>query len=265
MPDPIINIVIPVSKNAYVVGLFEMLEDLECDVETTNLLTYVDGGLELFQKVRNLTNKSKFKQRLCVYRKKGNPSVSSIFRRRKRIGDIHKEIKQYLGDCDYVFLVEDDTRFDSDTLEKLLSNYRLVQKFGEVDNAGFVSGVQLGRWGFAHIGAWEVDNVEDPASISSVSKGEGIREVDAAGLYCCLVSRSNYLNGTFEPFGKILGPDFTFGLSLRRKGLVHIIDFDIKCDHLTKKEPVTFDNTEIIKIRFDKTDNARFGWELKQL
>ncbi len=259
MPDSIVNIVIPVSKNDYVVGLFEMLEELECDLEITNLLTYVDGGLELFQKVRNLTNKSKFKQRLCVYRKKGNPSVSSIFRRRKRIGDIHKEIKQYLGDCDYVFLVEDDTRFAKDTLKSLILTYSVNK------NVGFVSGVQLGRWGFAHIGAWSVDDVEDPATIHSIEKSWGLVEVDAAGLYCCLVSRSNYLSGTFEPFEKILGPDFTFGLSLRRKGLLNLVDFDIKCDHLTKKEPVTFDNTKIIGIRFDKTDSARFGWELHQL
>ena len=66
-----ITIVVPISRVDYLARFFVRLEMLDCDSEKTNLLCYVDGPLELYQKVRNYIVNSKFKNKLCVYRRKG--------------------------------------------------------------------------------------------------------------------------------------------------------------------------------------------------
>lgn len=249
-----ITIVVPISRSDYLARFFIRLEMLDCDSEKTNLLCYVDGPLELFQKVRNYTVNSKFKNKLCVYRKKGIASVSSVHRRRQRISDIHNEIKELINDCDYIFLTEDDTLFPMDTLKKLYKTALNKKYFG------FISGVELGRWGYEHIGAWKLDNVYDPNQITSIKLGKGIEEIDAAGLYCCLTTKENYMKNFFKPFENILGPDFDFGINLRKQGLLNFIDHSIHCEHLNLKGSVTVLNSKIIQIRFDKNDNEKFGW-----
>jgi hypothetical protein len=247
-----VTIIMPVSRIDYLDQIFARLEILECDKEQTNLLTYVDGDWTLFEKTRNLTVNSKFKERLCVYRKKGLPNVGSVIRRRKRIADIHNEVKEYLKKSEYYFLLEDDTIFPLDTLKVLLNNYSLYPF------AGFISGIELGRWGFTHIGAWKVNDIYNPTEITSVPMDEGLQEVDAAGLYCCLTK--NYFNYTFEPFDSVFGPDVSFGLWLRRQGLKNYIHYGLKCTHLTKKEPISFKNTPVIQVQFTKEDDS---WKLK--
>jgi hypothetical protein len=252
-----VTIIIPISRKEYINDLFLRLELLKCDKDRVNLLTYVDGSLDLFQKVRNLTMNSKFKDRLCVYRKKGLPSVSSISRRRRRIAEIHNEVKEYLRDSKYVFLVEDDTVLPINALEKLYKLY-LLKPY-----AGFVSGIQLGRWGFTYIGAWKVDDVYKPNRIESIKLSNGIKEVDCAGLYCCLIKTENYLNNEFKSFENILGPDTDLGLNLRKQGLKNYVDMSVRCGHKTKKEEINFLNSDIIKVVFERNSDYKFGWEQK--
>lgn len=253
-----VNIVLLVSRDKYLRDVFDSLNALVCDLDT-NLFVYVDGDLNLFKKAREHVRRSKFKERLCVYRKKGLPNVSHIFNRRKRIGEIHDEIKNYIKDGEFIFLVEDDTLVPSDALELMLKD------MWSHSNVGFISGVELGRWGFLHIGAWRVDDINDPRYIYSITDGEGLDEVDAAGLYCCLTRRVNYISGMFKPFEKILGPDFTFGIDLRCKGFTNYVNKSIKCTHKTPKEDINFVNSEIIQIKFDKIEGSKLGWELGKL
>lgn len=245
------TIILPVSRPDFLNRIFAQLELMACDKETTNLIVISDGGWALFEKVRNLTVNSKFKERLCIYRHKGIPNVSSQPRRRKRISDIHTEIQKEIKPADYYFLLEDDTMFPLNTLTTLMNMYE------DHPHAGFVSGVQIGRHGFSHIGSWRVNDVYNPTTITSVPKGEGIVEVDAAGIYCCLTK--HYMENKFQPFEDILGPDVSFGLWLRRQGLKNYINYDLQCSHLTKKGEINFKNTEIIQLEFEKTDR----WTLK--
>lgn len=255
-----VAIILPVSRDKYLKEVFQSLEALHCDLENTSLLVYVDGGLDLFEKARNFVRNSKFVEKVCIYRKKGLPNVSHMSSRRKRIGDIHKEIATYLTDnYEFVFLLEDDTLIPPYTLEVLLGDMR------SMPNVGFVSGAELGRWGFVHIGAWKVDNLLDIKTITSIADGSGLQEVDAAGLYCCLTRRVNYIVGDFVPFEKILGPDVSYGLDLRRKGYTNYVNLDIQCVHKTPKEDIEFANNEIIQVKFDKMDSSRTGWKLSTL
>lgn len=255
----ITTIILPVSRKDYLNKIFVMLEMLECDRNNTNLLCYVDGSLELFQETRNLVINSKFKEKLCVYRRKGIGSVSSVHSRRQRIADIHNEIKGLINETDFIFLIEDDTLFPSDTLKKMLHTALMKKYFG------FISGVEVGRWGFTHIGGWLVDNIYDINQITSIKKGFGIEEIDGAGLYCCLTTKENYLKNLFKPFDKILGPDFDFGINLRKQGLKNYIDHSIQCQHLTKKYIITISNSQIIRVRFDKSDEEKIGWKMSIL
>ena len=67
------TIVLPVSRDKHLDLIFPLLEQLECDREQTNLLTIVDGDNNLFLKVRNLTQLSKFKESLTIHFKSKEP------------------------------------------------------------------------------------------------------------------------------------------------------------------------------------------------
>jgi GT2 family glycosyltransferase len=178
-----------------------------------------------------------------------------MIRRRQRIADMHNEMKKFINKCDYVFLVEDDTLLPKDALTKLL------QGFEKYPDAGFVSGVQVGRWGFEILGAWRTDNAFEPEQITSTKLEEGIQEVDGAGFYCCLVRKENYIDHNFAPFEKILGADVNFGFSLRKKGLKNYVDYSIHCDHVTKKEVLSVDTAKIVQVEFNREPSNNFGWE----
>lgn len=242
-----VTIILIVSRDRFLKDVFACINALVCDSSATALFVYVDGDLNLFQKVREFVRVSKYDNRICVYRKKGIPSVSNVRGRRDRIAKIHKEIATYLTNAnEYVLLLEDDTIIPPWALQDLLND--IIGK----SNVGLVSGVELGRWGYTHIGAWRVDNCFEPESIESIGNEDGLVEIDASGLYCCMTKLSNYLEGDFMPFEKILGPDFSFGLGLRKKGLVNYANMEIKCIHKTPKEDITFENSKIIGIKFDK-------------
>lgn len=251
-----VTIVLPVSRDTFLQRIFANLDSLVCISAETNLLVYVDGDLNLYEKARNLTVNSKFAQKLCIYRRKGMPNVGSVRSRRVRIADIHSEFKALIDKCDYIFLLEDDTLMPTTTLAVLLKHYS-THPF-----AGFISAIEIGRWGFTHIGAWKVDDIYNPKQITSVPNGEGLVEVDAAGFYCCLVKYENYMRHDFKPFEDILGPDVNFGIELRKIGLKNYIDYSLHCKHLTIKDEITFLNTDIVQVQFDKEGEK---WSMKQL
>lgn len=253
-----VTIVIPISRKHFLRRLFARLDILECPPDT-NLLCYVDGDLELYGIARNFVLNSKFKERLCIYRKRGQAGTSSVKTRRQRIADVHNEIKGLIKECDYIFIIEDDTIVPTDALTKLLNGYSIHPY------AGFISGLELGRWGFTHIGAWKVDDIYNIHKIESIKSGSGIEEIDAAGFYCCLVKRDNYINHFFKPFLEILGPDVNFGIEMRRQGLKNYVDHSIHCAHLNLKGDITFQNSSIVQITFTKNESAKFGWDQKSV
>lgn len=255
-----VTIVMPISRVDYLRRIFAQLEMLDCDSQNVSLLTYVDGPLDLFQKARNFTVNSKFAERLCVYRKKGSPNVGGIHQRRKRIAAIHNEIKEHISDKnEFVFLVEDDGLFPTRTLKKL------TQRYLENTDAGFISGIEIGRWGHLHIGAWEFDDIYNPTTTTSPPKKEGIHKIDAAGLYCCLTKTKTYLKHNFEPLDKALGPDAHFGLTLRQKGFLNYVDYDVQCIHLTKRGMITVEGSDVVQVQLSNNGDNKKNWAMKTL
>jgi len=253
----VVTIAMPVSRPDYLKRIFAQLDMMPCDRDTTNILVYVDGDQRLFEIARNFVINSKFHEKLCVYRKKGLPSVNYIRGRRKRIAEIHNEMKQILNFCDYVFLLEDDTLMPLNALEKLTQNALMYP------HAGFITGVQIGRWGITVPGIWKVDNPYDVKTISScLPKNGEIEEIDAAGLYCALTKLDNYKKMVFEPFDEILGPDVSFGLALRREGYKNYVDWSLNTSHLTKKGEIKMYNTQLQRIQFTKDSQGRWIQEI---
>lgn len=227
----VINIIMPISRKHFLGEVFSHLNNLDTGKHTVNILGYVDGDLKTFEVARNLLIKTKFNERLCLYRNKGVPSDSSVVIRRQRISDIHNEIKDHIGKCDFVFVVEDDTLVPPDALIKLLSIHNRK-------NVGLASGVQVGRWGFLHIGAW----IAGDDIVSIPYKDKGVIRVDACGMYCVLARRESYMAHFFKPYGKTMGPDVDWGLSLRELSMQNYIDYSVRCGHMTSKGIIEVNN-----------------------
>jgi len=240
-----VTIFLPISRD-YIDRVFARLELLECDSSYTNLLVMVDGNdQDLFLKARNLTEKSKFNERLCI-QYKSDRVPQNIPERRQRIADIKNKSREYIGDCDYIFGIEDDTLVPPDALKKL------IQGINNHPNAGIIEGVELGRWQIPYVGGWKFDSVYTPTNIQSVMPGDS-EEIDAGGFYCYITSRNNYINHDYKPYSTILGPDVNYGISLRQKGLKNYIDWTVDCIHLDKNgNELSLVNKRPIQVEFNK-------------
>jgi len=237
------------------------LEMLDCDREQTSILTLVDGDASLFLTARNLTEQSKFASRLCIQRKPDGRPRYDLRARRLRISSLHNEMKRHIpADCDYVFSLEDDGVIKPDALKRLLNVY-LTHPF-----AGLVTGVQIGRHGIHHLGLWAADDVYEPTTITSLVPGEGVQEIDAAGMYCVLTKRGNYINHEFKPFGNNdLGPDVEWGLALRQVGFKNYAEFGVWVEHrLPDGGVLTRANTTVQQMKLTK-DGGMWRQQVIQL
>lgn len=249
-----ITIFMPVSRATYLDRIFAALELMECDAEYTNLLVIVDGDAKLFVDVRNRVEMSRFANRLCLqFKSKHVLRQFSIQERRLRISDIHNMAKENIQPCDYVFGIEDDTIIPTDALKKLMRAY------GQYPFAGFIEGIEMGRWGIPYIGAWTVDDIYSPTKIQSTPLKKGIQEIDSGGFYCFITKYDLYKNHMFKPYGENgsndLGPDVDYGLALRQIGLLNYADYSIQCAHMKKDEMLTFKNTDPRIVTFTKKEN----------
>lgn len=237
-----------VSRDTFLDEIFSSLENLECDVSKTALLCIVNGESDLFVKARNLCEMSKYAERLCIQEKpKTKIRQFDISGRRKRISSLHNLAKTHVN-TEYVFGVEDDTIVPANALEKLGEQY--------INGIGMIEGVEMGRWGVPYIGAWRADDVHNPTEIISLPMSEGLIEIDAGGFYCFITRAEYYKGHEFKPFDNNgLGPDVDFSLSLRRKGLKVLADFDVMCVHKAIDRDIKFGTTIPMQVKMYKKGN----------
>jgi hypothetical protein len=187
-----------------------------------------------------------------------------IAKRRDRIVQFHKVMQKLLWEFDYVFGVEDDTIFEPEALNKLMEPMSL-------DDVGFVEGVQVGRWGMKMIGAWKVDDVDNPKTIKTIEPlvVDGIKQrnvhhlenIDAGGFYCFVTRGHLYANHNFEWHDECFGPDVLFGIGLRKKGLKCLIDWSVECGHDVKTDVLWPSKEKIEVVEYNKVNEE---WKLKQ-
>lgn len=260
-----VEIILPISRSEHLPTLFAQLEHMDCDPNQTSLLCYVDGDMALLQQTQTFVDHAKFINKRCIQRVQDTlkPSKFSTTERRLRISKIHNELREFIGDCDYILGLEDDTIPPTNMLKRLLHDYALYPY------AGFIEGVELGRWGFPYVGAWRTDNVYDVTNIKSclplplyqtddynhIKQGVTIEEIDAGGFYCFITKCEHYIKHEFKPYGRdVLGPDVEFGLNLRREGYKNYIDWSLICKHMRSDgSALELGITPVIGISITKT------------
>jgi hypothetical protein len=240
-----VTIVLPVSREQHLLRVFASLEMLDCDRARTSLLVFVDGDESLFLTARNLVNQSKFADRQCIKGQiEGAKREFSINTRRRRIASVHNACRKLIKPCEYVFLIEDDGVLPATALGRLLTDYLAHP------HAGFIEGVELGRWGIPHVGAWRADDVYDMKQLESAMPARRellndagraiglvpdkvVEEIDAGGFYATLTKYERYAGHEFKPYeGCAFGPDIEWGLELRRHGYRNYLDWTVGVEHL---------------------------------
>lgn len=260
------TIFLSVSRADHLDRVFAALELLTCDRAQTGLLAYVDGDQTLTELTRTYVEHSKFAKRRCVQRHDPKPVLKyDIRQRRLRIAAIKNESRALVGDCQYVFSVEDDTIVPPHALE------RLMLDLAQYPFAGFVQGVELGRWGVPYVGAWRADDVYDPKRLTTLVplpdaevitmagqryevSWQGLEEIDAGGFYCYLAKREVYVAHEYRPFAdNDLGPDIEFGLAMRQEGRHNYIDWAVQCEHRDGERVVMLASTAPREVTMYRT------------
>jgi glycosyltransferase involved in cell wall biosynthesis len=191
------------------------------------LIVIYDGVDSQFIQVRNKVIEMDMEKLVLV--SDNRSPVFTISERRRNIARNHNIIRETMTECDWVWSIEDDGIIPDDALEKL------VKFVEEHPNVGVVSGAELGRWGKPYVGAWRVDDPNQPKEICSLenkSAEGGIETIDGAGLYCSLIRYEGYKNHNFYSHNG-LGPDVNLGLYLRTLGYDNYIDWSIHVTHIT--------------------------------
>ena len=232
-----VTIILPISRDPE--RILTNLNELECSADTS-LLLVVDGDQKLFLKARNFP--TKFNSLVVQFKGKSSPSRFSQLIRRWRISAINNLAGTYLADDDFVCLMEDDGIYEPQTLNKLLKAKK-----------DYISGWQIGRWGLSYCGIWSYNSFDNPTTLESLLPYED-KEVDATGLYCCLMRTELYKNHDFQPFDNgQAGPDLRFGQMLRQQGIKLNVDWSLNVPHIDKNgKAIDKDNTVPKKIMMEK-------------
>lgn len=166
------------------------------------------------------------------------PHEIRLFHRRDRIRDMLTSMQQYIKamtqNFDMMFMIEDDTEIQSDTLERLLIDYKELCDAGV--KVGFIEGVQVGRHGIRMIGAWRCDNLEEPTEMSTieVNKSSVFEKIDGGGLYCFITPMELFLAHEFYWHDECFSVDVTYGIELRKAGYTNLIDWTVITGHVDR-------------------------------
>lgn len=222
-----ITTILPVSRLQY---LDRILDSLKNQIYKPHALIVIfDGAAGDFPEVRNKVVGLGYNQVLCVPSLNTSPAIA-IPQRREHIASIHNQARELIADADWIFSIEDDGVLPRDALSRLVH----VAKYH--DDAGMITGVELGRWGVPYVGAWRVNDVFNTTQVTSMQSHAGddlVEEIDACGLYCALIRADLYKQHTFDSVNG-LGPDVNLGLYIRQCGYTNYIDWGIPVTHLTK-------------------------------
>ena len=245
-----ITTILPVSRIQYLSRVLESL--LRQTVKIESLIVVFDGPEHEFVQARNRIAELDIENNVCVA-SPPEPRAHTIAERRRRIVNIHNQIRGILGSCDWVFSVEDDGILPDNALEQLVGVSRARK------DAGMITGVELGRWGLPYVGAWHVDDVFSPTlvtSLESKTKDPIIEEIDGCGLYCALIRADEYKKHQFTTSNG-LGPDVNLGLYLRQQGYKNYISWNVHVTHLTSRmnheiEIPATDNSKVVRLRLSR-------------
>lgn len=243
-----IKIFIPISRKNRVREIEEMVDQFDSCGNNIRVLVIADNiDIKGFE---------------CKYTTKfintGNFGASEIdiYKRRERITRSFVLATDYIEESDdFVFVFEDDCVVNTNALKSLLKIYRNKEKSCKV---GFVSGVQVGRWGFRMLGVWEQDGDTMKTLPYTPNK---IVEVDACGFYCFIVGAEFFKTANFKY--DFFGPDVNFGKELVRNGFKNFCDMGLEVGHITNSGKILLpSNSDIVELSYLKEKNK---WRLSNM
>lgn len=230
MTHPIITIFCPFTRTWAVEGWLENLAAVEHDPKLTNLCFIVDGDQSVIaNQLRKFAESRQYRSFHVKVNSDWHPNEVRLAVRRMRIADVKNQSKDLIAETDGDIIIgfEDDTVFD-----RLKSFDRLIEPLMINEKVGFVEGVQMGRWGANMIGAWEVDDVDNPTEVKTLLPDKGYQYIAGGGWYGYATRRHLYMNCEYytssaQPYG----PDLNFGIYVRRMGYKCIVDWDTVFGH----------------------------------
>lgn len=197
--------------------------------------------------------------------KRRAPQEVRIYHRRDRIKEMLTLMQTFIGTMpqkfDMLFMVEDDTEIQSDTLERLLVDYKELCE--QKVNVGLIEGVQVGRHGIRMIGAWRMDDLHNPTEMSTVPyNATGFFEkIDGGGLYCFITPMQLFLDHKFYWHDECFSVDVTYGIELRKKGYTNLIDWTVITGHVDRHGNNFKPNENTTVARYLKQPDGK--WQLQ--
>lgn len=198
--------------------------------------------------------------------KKFAPQEVRVFARRDRIRDMLNDLKdtirkKQMDKHEFVFIVEDDTMIEAGALQRLVADYRELTAAGVP--IGLVQGAQVGRHGIRMIGAWRMNDLENPTTMSTIpyNRNALFEKIDGGGLYCLLTPMKLFLEHTFYWTAECFSVDVTYGIELRKKGYTNIIDWSVVAGHADQHGKVLVPNENCTVAEYKLADNGI--WELQ--
>ena len=231
--DPRYTLFIPWTRVDYADDVLHRIDELQIVRSKFEVVFYIDST---DQRLHERLNAWAILQTSMGWNgitlvKSGNPppTTTDVIARRGRIVKMKEDSKQYISATELVFGLEDDTIFPSNSF------IRLKDIMDKHEACAFAQGVQMGRWGLPVIGAWRVDNVNEPTQMGTVAMPEEpeLVEIDGGGFFCYLTRADLYRSHKYYWKDECFGPDSTYGLGLRKQGYTCYMDTAVVCDHLT--------------------------------
>lgn len=208
--------------------------------------------------IKYLKDAERFDGIKVIFTKKPKPEeFSNVAERRKRIiSNWYAILAEARGEV--IIGTEDDSLPESDAYVKLL---RIMRD----ENAHFVQGNIIGRWGENICPAWRIEQRNSkPYKVYNLEeKQEGTDIINGCGWYCFVaytnvMRRSSFTLDSLLP----LGPDLRFGYELFKMGFRLLHSWDVKVEHFTKQKSLKIGEVKTKSVTYIKDTNNI--WQLQQ-
>ena len=198
-----ILIVVPLTRRWAIEMVAKQLSQLDRHDQHVELLVNIDTDAFNASQVIDAFQKYEMTIPYKIHHTKAfAPQEVRIYARRDRIRDMLTGLqstirKNGFDSFDMLFMVEDDTMIEADALKRLVLDYHELRNAGV--KVGFIEGAQVGRHGIRMIGAWRMDDLENPTVMSTIpyNRTELFEKIDGGGLYCFLTPMNLFLEHTF--------------------------------------------------------------------
>ena len=262
MSQPIVTLFCAFSRDNFTKQWLRDLDHFEHDVTRTRIAIIVDGDFQRSE--RMLRKYFKEKPYASVHFQVNRdhiPNGARLLARRNRIAFVKEQSKDLIrkAKTEYVLSLEDDTAFRGKSLK------RLLDPFKKMENIGFVSGLQVGRWGVKYVGAWNATvTMEGVVRLESITPnfdtvGNQYIYISAGGFYFYLTPANLYLEYNYVWTDEIWGPDVLYGLWLKSKGYGVLADTASVVGHRTEYKGTLWPDGTITKIEHYK--DAEGKWQ----